>query len=138
MKRRDFFTVTAVSAGCALAGAAPGTGAFKTSGKLKEEPGASPLPGGRWYVAEEPGDGMSWEFPAGTLSTSKCLTADMLLAGRELAVFQITLREGEGGRSFNFRFGGLNECSFRMRMDLSLVDQRSWMVDREGAFSTLR
>jgi hypothetical protein len=77
---------------------------------------------------------MTCEFPAGTLSSAKGMTTDMLLDGRELVVFQITLREGDGGREFAFRFGGLNQCSFRVRLDLSLVDQRSWMVGREGAF----
>jgi len=134
MKRRDFCTVTAVSAGCALSASAPVPGAFRKTGQLREESGASPLPGGKWYAADSIGDGMAYEFPAGALAPLKCLTADMLLTGRELAVFQITLREGEGGRAFQFRFGGLNECSFRVRMDLSLVDQRAWMVDREGAF----
>ncbi|MBP1602308.1 MAG: hypothetical protein H6Q06_2459, partial [Acidobacteria bacterium] len=45
----------------------------------------------------------------------------------------LTLREGDGGRQFSFRFAGLNQCSFRVRMPLSLVDQNRWGIEREGA-----
>jgi len=134
MNRRDFISVTALSTTSALAVGAPAMGAWKTSGTIREDAGAVPLADGKWYVAEASGDGITCEFPAGALASARCLTSDMLLDGGELAVFQITLREGEKGRAFRFRFGGLNQCSFRVRLDLSLVDQRSLMMEREGAF----
>jgi hypothetical protein len=134
MNRRQFVTVVSLGAGAALAADGPKLGAWKTAGKLRPEDGATPVEGARWFIAESIGDGMTFEFPAGTLAKAKCLTTDMLLDGNELAVFQIVLREGEKGRAFRFGFGALNQCSFRVRMDLALVDQARWMADREGAF----
>ena len=98
------------------------------------QPKGAPIPDAMWFIAESAGDGMIYTFPPGTLTGAKCLTTDMLLDGCEVAVFQMVLREGEKGRAFRFTFGALNQCSFRVRMDLALVDQSRWMVDREGAF----
>ena len=134
MNRREFVTVMALGAGAATGAEGPGLGVWKTAGKLRREDGRTPVEGASWLVAKSPGDGITYEFPAGTLYKAKCLTSDMLLDGTELAVFQIVLREGENGRAFRFSFGALNQCSFRVRMDLALVDQTQWMVDREGAF----
>jgi hypothetical protein len=106
---------------------------WKTLGGLREEDGAAPIPGARWYQAEAAGDGMAFEFPAGSLGEFKWITADLLLDGRDLAVFEIALSEGKG-RSFRLHFGALAECSLRMRFDLALLDQSHWMADREGAF----
>ncbi|MBI5084363.1 MAG: hypothetical protein HZB13_07185, partial [Acidobacteria bacterium] len=133
MNRRDFAGTCLMAAGTAVQQSS-GLGVWKALGRLQEEDGATPIEGGRWFSAQSPGDGMLFEFPAGTLAKSRALTADMLLDGKELAVFLIILREGEKGRGFRFSFGALNQCSFRMRLDLSLVDQGRWMSDREGAF----
>src|SRR3954465_14973471 len=134
MTRRQFVTVTAIGAGGALVAQAPKLGDCSFLGKLRAEDNAAPVPGAKWHVAETVGDGMEFRFPKGALNGAKCLTSDMLLDGREAAVFAIVLREGESGRAFRFSFGALNQCSFRVRMDLGLVDQSRWMVDREGAF----
>ena len=67
---------------------------------------------------------MEFRFPKGALNGAKCLTSDMLLDGREAAVFAILLREGESGRAFRFTFGALNQCSFRVRMDLVILADR--------------
>ena len=64
----------------------------------------------------------------------KCISSNMLLDGTTAAAFQIILREGEKGRAFRFGFGALNQCSFRLRLDLGMTDQGKWMADREGAF----
>ncbi len=103
-------------------------------GSLRREGGDTPLPGARWLVAEEAGDGLDYRFAPGTLAGARYLVADMLLDGNHLIVFTITLQEGEKGRAFHFRFGGLNQCSLRLRMPLSLVDQNRWGIEREGAF----
>jgi hypothetical protein len=103
-------------------------------GSLRREEGETPIPGARWLVAEEAGDGLDYRFAPGTLAGARYLVADLLLDGNRLIVFTITLQEGDKGRAFHFRFGGLNQCSLRLRMPLSLVDQNRWGIEREGAF----
>jgi hypothetical protein len=103
-------------------------------GKLRKEEGETPVAGAAWYAGEAEGDGLEWRFPAGALARMRYLVTDMLLDGEELAVFSISLQEGDGGRKFQFRFGALNQCSLRMRMPLLLVDQSRWLIEREGAF----
>src|SRR4051812_39651674 len=134
MNRRQFVTVTAIGAAGALLAQEPKLGECNFLGKLRTEEGPSPVPSAKRHVAETVGDGMEFRFPKGALNGAKCLTSDMLLDGREAAVFAIVLREAGNGRAFRFSFGALNQCSFRVRMDLGLVDQSRWMVDREGAF----
>ncbi|MGJ5813431.1 hypothetical protein [Paludibaculum fermentans] len=134
MDRRKFLTISAITAATAAAADGSKLGVWKTLGKLGEEDGAAPVDGAKWYSAEAAGDGMAFEFKPGTLLRQRCLASDMLLDGRQLAVFQITLGEGPKGRELTFRFGALNQCSFRMRLDLALVDQSQWMSDRDGAF----
>jgi hypothetical protein len=136
MQRRRFLTVTALSAAVPLAasGASAAPGEARPIGKLRPDEGPVPIDGARWYVAEALGDGLAYQFPAGALAAAKSLTADMLLDGSTSTAFVFSLREGARGRAFRFSFGALNQCGLRIRLDLSLVDQRSWMVDREGAF----
>ena len=134
MDRRQFVTVSALGATAALAAEGPKLGTWKTLGSLREEDGAAPIEGARWFVAEASGDGMAYEFAAGTLAKAKQLFADLLLDGTQLSVFRITLKEGADGREFRLGFAALNQCSARVRLDLSLVDQNRWMADREGAF----
>lgn len=134
MNRRQFVAVTAAAAGQALHAKGFPLGDAAHVGGLRREPGATPVEGAQWMVAEAEGDGLSFRFPKGTLAGAACITSDMLLDGGDLAVFNIVLREGENGRAFRFSFGALNQCSFRVRLDLALVDQRRWLVDREGAF----
>jgi len=134
MNRRNFVVVSALGAASGWAADGAKLGVWTTLGRLREEDGDTPLTHAKWYVGEHVGDGMSYEFPAGTLAKMKCVTCDLLLDGRELGVFQITLKEGARGRELRFHFSALNQVSARVRMDLSLVDQNRWMVDREGAF----
>ena len=103
-------------------------------GGLKKEEGPTPIDGASWYVAQAEGDGLAWQFPVGTLAKVRYLTADMLLDGDTLVVFNLYLQEGEHGRKFHLTFGGLNQCSFRVRAPLALTDQNRWMIEREGAF----
>ncbi|HBY60567.1 MAG TPA: hypothetical protein DEH78_12150 [Solibacterales bacterium] len=132
--RRQFVQATASAA---LLPALARAEAFQTPellGALRKETGDAPVPGATWFTAENEGDGLSYTFPAGTLAKAKFLSSDMLLDGNILATFSLSLYEGQNGRIFRFSFGALNQCSFRMRMATELVDQRAWMVDREGAF----
>ncbi|MFC2126046.1 hypothetical protein ACFLU5_14685 [Bacteroidota bacterium] len=101
---------------------------------LKQVTGPDYLPKAVWYEGASPGDGISYSFPAGTLADMKFITADMLAEGNHMTRFQITLAEGEEGRVFRFTWGVLNQCSLRVRLPLSMVDQNRWGIDREGAF----
>jgi hypothetical protein len=103
-------------------------------GSLVKQPAQAPIPGATWYQAEDDGDGLIYSFPAGTLSQFSYLSTDLLLDGLHLAVFVLTLREGEHGPSFGYSFGLLNQCSARMRMPLEAVNQNRWRYPREGAF----
>ena len=133
LKRRDFLATVFAGAGYAAA-AGKTLKPEGTVGSVRPDGTDAPLEGARWYVAEKEGDGFSYSFLPGTLAKARYLTADLLLDGNHMIGFTITLQEGENGRTFRFRFFGLNQCSFRMRLPLSLVDQNRWGVDREGAF----
>jgi hypothetical protein len=132
--RREFLAaaLSVLPASAAVAGEpVPPSGMI---GKLRKLDGASPLEGGAWYVAEAEGDGITFQFAPGFLAKARHLTADFLLDGNHLAVWNLRLHEGDQGRTFRLAFGGLNQCSFRLRMSLALVDQNRWLVEREGAF----
>ena len=134
MERRTFLAVTALSAAAPLPAGAQKLGVWTALGSLAEKDGAAPIEGARWFEAEKTGDGMAYTFRPGMLAGAKAVTCDMLIDGKDVIAFRITLGEGEKGRRFRFDFGGLPQCSFRVRMDLSLVDQNRWMADREAAF----
>jgi len=131
MKRRDFLAMAALAG---LAKGFPGEplAAAEMIGPIRKEDGSAPVDGPRWYVAEAEGAGVAHRFPRGALAKAKYIAADMLLAGDTLATFSLALQEGEKGRVFQYCFGGLNQCSFRVRMALDLVNQNRFFVDREG------
>ncbi len=91
------------------------------------------VPNTVWFQAEHENDGLLYNFPAGTLAAFSHLTTDLLLDGDELAVFVLTLQEGENGPAFRYSFGLLNQCSARLRMPLESVNQNRWRYEREGA-----
>lgn len=138
LDRRTFLQTASLALVPIAAGAAPLPGRVLTSsgfiGGASKQGGETPVEGAAWYLAQAEGDGLSWQFPAGALAKVRYLAADMLLDGDTLAVFSLSLMEGEKGRKFRFTFGGLTQCSFRVRMPLALTDQNRWMIDREGAF----
>ncbi len=86
------------------------------------------------YVATAVGDGVAYLFPPGTLARTRWLTCDMLLDGQELAVFELAMQEGDGGRRFQLRFGLLANCQARVRVPLTVTDQNRWQIGREGAW----
>ena len=141
LRRREFLGVTALSGSAFLASCAGETEIeglhLKPEGTLKglrRETGPAPIAGAVWYAGDAVGDGLTYVIPKGALAAAKYLAADMLLDGNHMIVFYLTLAEGAEGRRFTFRFSGLNQCSFRVRMPLDLVDQHTWGIDREGAF----
>ncbi|MEQ7123167.1 hypothetical protein ABN034_01480 [Actinopolymorpha sp. B11F2] len=103
-------------------------------GGLRDEGPVETLPKATAYVAVEVGDGLRYRVEPGSLDASAYLTADLLLDGVHLAVFQLTLREGGHGPIFVVSFGLLNQCGARMRIPLSAADQKQWLLGREGAW----
>jgi hypothetical protein len=103
-------------------------------GNLKKVEGASYIPDALWYEGNQAGDGLSFQFPAGSLAGEQYITTDMLAEGNHMVKFQLILQEGMNGPEFKFSYGVLNQCSLRVRLPLSLVDQNRWGIDREGAF----
>ncbi|MGH3488293.1 MAG: hypothetical protein ACRDP8_10345 [Actinopolymorphaceae bacterium] len=103
-------------------------------GGLRDEEPAAALPDARSYAAVDVGDGLRYDLTPGSLDASSYLTADLLLDGCHLAVFRLTLREGERGRAFVVSFGLLNQCAARIRIPLSATDQKQWLLGREGAW----
>ncbi len=133
MRRRVFLSALAAgSAAAAVSGRRLDPVAL--TGKIVREDGRAPIDGAAWYVAEASGASIDFQVPPGALTSATHLTSDMLLDGDSLVLFVLTLHEGGKGRVFRFSFGALNQCSFRVRMALSLLDQNVWMADREGAF----
>jgi len=102
-------------------------------GALRQDDPA-PLAGAHWYTAALPGDGLSYMFPPGSLAEMQYLSADVLLDGKYLCVFQIILQEGPDGPAFIFSQGFINQCQARIRMPLDAVNQNRWMYEREGAW----
>lgn len=102
--------------------------------ELKRESEPAPIENAVWYTAGKTGEGLLYKLPEGALEKAKYLTFDALLDGTHLAVFQMTLREGEDGPAFHLRFGALNQCSFRVRFPISALDLNLWRLEREGAW----
>jgi hypothetical protein len=103
-------------------------------GSLKKGSGDTPLEGANWYEALEIGDGIAYHVPRGALAEAKYVTADMLLDGNHMFAFWLAFKEGEDGPETAFRWAGLNQCSFRVRFPLQLLDLNRWGINREGAF----
>ncbi len=87
-----------------------------------------------WYEANETGEGLLYLFPKGTLAGAEYLTADFLVDGKYLAVFLLSLQEGEDGPAFTLRYKGLNQCSARILLPLKAADLNRWRLPREGAW----
>ncbi|UCF35588.1 MAG: hypothetical protein JSU96_12190 [Acidobacteriota bacterium] len=103
-------------------------------GNLKQVDGEGVIPGANWFEAPDIDDGIAYRFPVGALATGRYITTDMLLDGNHMFAFLLTLQEGEKGPRFSFRWAGLNQCSFRVRLPISLLDMNRWGIEREGAF----
>lgn len=141
MRRRDFiYSVPATAALFqACSGGPPEMEGLRLTrtgmlGGIETETAAAPIDGAVWHSANELDDGVTYSLERGALAGAQYLTADFLQDGKNRQVFRLVLEESETGREFNFRFAGLAQCSYRVRLPLSLVDQNRWGIDREGAF----
>jgi len=139
LNRRRFISVAVSTGWAAIApeGSAqplPGESftASEEFGPIQRQDGEPPVDGATWYVAEAEGAGLVYRFAPGTLLRARYLAADMLLDSNTLATFMLALHEGDQGRVFQFCFGGLNQCSFRVRMALEWVNLNRLFADREG------
>ena len=90
------------------------------------------VPDAIWYTAHKPGDGLIYRFDAGGLENRRYLTCDMLLDGRHLVMFELTLQQGEAGPRFALTFGLLIQCQARLCLPLSALDQNQWLLVRRG------
>src|SRR6185436_6660142 len=106
----------------------------KLLGRLICESAAAPIPGSVWYTAPAIGDGLAYTFPIGALADARYLTADILVDGNCLVVFQLALHEVETGLVITLIYSALNQCSARLRMPLEAVNQNRWRYEREGAW----
>jgi hypothetical protein len=107
------------------------SGAF---GDLEEQSMSAPIAGARWYQAPRPRGGLRYQFAAGALVRARYLTADLLVDGLHLMVFQLRLYEAGPGRVFELTFAALPQCSARLRMAMEAVLQNRWQYPREGAW----
>jgi hypothetical protein len=138
LRRREFLSAAAATVVpidlFARAAIGRTLGVPEMKGGLSKEAGKTPISDAAWYIAGAEGDGLVYRVEPGALASIKYITADMLLDGDNLAVFNLLLQEGASGPTFRFAFGGLTQCSFRMRLPFELLNQNRWMIDREGAF----
>lgn len=104
-----------------------------TLGGLIVESETPLLDGGAWYRAGAEGDGLTYSVRPGELAKDQWLWADMLLDGDELAVFRLTLEQGDG-KAFYLHFGVLNQAQARLRLPLAATDLNRWGLEREGAW----
>lgn len=139
VRRRDVL----LAGGLALAGASlplvgkaqtpPTLGEGKPLGALRIVGGPEPFPG-VWYEGASAGDGLEFRVEPGTLANSHWLTADFLLDGIHTVAWRMIFHEAGSQRAFRYAFGGLNQCSFRMRMPLEALANNRWRYEREGAW----
>ncbi len=94
----------------------------------------TPIEGAAWYVGTNVDDGLEYRFEPGALAGGTHLATDVLLDGDSLVRFRLTLQEGAEGPTFHLTYGLLNQCSARVRMPLTAVDQNRWKFPREGAW----
>jgi len=140
LRRREFLGVTLsapvilLGGGCAERSEGIVLEQTGLVGGLRRIAGETPLEGAGWYEAGAIGDGVEYRFSPGALAEGKYLTTDMLLDGNHMSAFFLELKEGEEGPSTGFRWAGLNQCSFRVRFPLGLLDLNRWGINREGAF----
>ncbi len=111
----------------------PTLGEGKPVGALRITEGPSPFPG-VWYEGDSAGDGLEFRIEPGTLAASQWLSADFLLDGIHIVAWRLAFHEADSQRVFRYQFGGLNQCSFRMRMPLEALANNRWRYEREGAW----
>jgi hypothetical protein len=139
ISRRDFVGVCVISAaGTLVAGPSPVDAGLLSPDSLLDglvaEAGVTPIKGATWYRAGAEGGGIVYRFEPGMLLKGKYMTADILLDGKYQTVFELRFQEGEEGPTFRLGFALLNQCSARIRMPFTVVDQNRWRLEREAAW----
>jgi hypothetical protein len=102
-------------------------------GAISKIDSQGPIPDAAEYRTPDVGAGTVYEVGSGGLSGMNWLAMDMLAAGEETVVFQLSIGE-ESGRAFHLAFMVIMNCSLRMRLPLSATDQNTWGLNREGAY----
>lgn len=105
----------------------------RLSGGCRTDDAPTPLKDAKWYIAQALNAAVTYSCEPGALAGALYLWADLLLDGDELAVFELSLRQGQRGPTFRFHFSLLNQCSARLRMPMEAVNQNRWSFGREGA-----
>ena len=104
LRRREFLSVAAATVVpidlFARAAIGRTLGVPEMKGGLSKEAGKTPISDAAWYVAGAEGDGLVYRVEPGALASIKYITADMLLDGDTLAVFNLLLQEGASGPHF--------------------------------------
>jgi hypothetical protein len=103
-------------------------------GRLEQLDDAPPFEGGVWYNVHRPEDGLTYLFEEGVLAGMQYLTADLLVDGSTLLIFQIVLQEANMGPTFTLTFSALNQCQARIRMTFDALNLNVWRYEREGAW----
>jgi hypothetical protein len=144
LTRRAFLLTGTTAAGTLLVGL-PATAAHAVASlplRLAPTPtagcktvqGPSVVPGATWYEVADPGEGLEYRFAPGSLAGARVITADLLVEGNDLTVFQLRLQEGEGGPVFTLDYATIHDAEARMRMRTEAVNQNRWQFPREGAW----
>jgi hypothetical protein len=96
--------------------------------------GPAIIPGATWYEARAEKDGLEYRFAPGALAGAGFITADILVDGNRLAVFELQLQEGDTGPAFGLIYAVLHQAEARMRARTEAVNQNRWQFPREGAW----
>ena len=144
--RRDFLLTTGSVAGTLFIGL---SGPRAEAGRVGPPPrrlaavptagcraveGPAVIPGARWYEVDRASEGLDYRFEPGALADAETLTADFLVEGNTLVVFQLRLQEGDAGRVFTLDYAAVHDAEARLRMRTDAVTQNRWQFPREGAW----
>lgn len=104
-----------------------------TPGLLCPENTGPGLEGGQWYESPVSGEGLVYDFAAGSLAPFQWLTADFLSPAVTDLALVLELHEENGTRPCICRFTLLPKAQARLRFSLEAVNQNRWRYHREGA-----
>ena len=109
-------------------------GPIEPFGGLVLENSPTPLGTAQWCVVADAGGGFQLKFTKGLLTQVTGLHADFYLDGNHLVSWLMEFLEEGSDHAFQLRFAALNQCSFRVRIPLSVMDLNRWRMEREGAW----
>ncbi|MCC5829734.1 MAG: hypothetical protein JJU36_09845 [Phycisphaeraceae bacterium] len=111
---------------------------LKISGKLggiESVDGPEHFAGSAWWRLGEVGDGLVLAWPDRIDGSIEAIVSDMLLAGDELAVFELALFGDAQAATepFKFIFSLLGRCQAQVAIPTAALDQHRWSWPRQGA-----